>query len=87
MHYVSTCPVSPLENSTNIEHEKLGEHIHLSPKSKRQNRAAYMKEYRKATDSPEKRAKLNENKRKHRAALHQEKKLNALLMLEVIERP
>ena len=29
-----------------------------------------MKEYRKATDSPEKRAKLNENKRKHRAALN-----------------
>jgi len=49
MHYVSTCPVSPLENSTDIEHEKLGEHIHLSPKSKRQNNAAYMREYRKAT--------------------------------------
>ena len=29
-----------------------------------------MKEYRKATDSPEKRAKLNENKRKCRAALN-----------------
>ena len=70
MHHVSTCPVSPLENSTDIEHEKSGKHIHLSPKSKRQNRAAYMKEYRKATDSPEKRAKLNENKRKHRAALN-----------------
>ena len=68
--HVSTCPVSPLENSTDIEHEKLGEYIHLSPKSKRQNRAAYMKEYRKATDSPEKRAKLNENKRKCRAALN-----------------
>ena len=27
-----------------------------------------MKEYRKATDSPEKRANLNENKRKRRAA-------------------
>ena len=54
MHYVSTCPVS-----TDIEHEKSGKHIHLSPKSKRQNRAAYMKEYRKATDSPEKRAICN----------------------------
>ena len=86
MHYVSTCPVSPLENSTDIEHEKLGEHIHLSPK--RQNRAAYMKEYRKATDSPEKRAKLDESKRKRRAALNTpEKKLNAMLMLEVVERP
>ena len=84
MHYVSTCPVS-----TDIEHEKSGKHIHLSPKSKRQNRAAYMKEYRKATDSSEKRTKLNENKRKRRAALkiHQKKKLNAMLMLEVIERP
>ena len=70
MHCVSTFPVSPLENSTDIEHEKSGKHIHLSPKSKRQNRAAYMKEYRKATDSPEKRAKLNENKRKCRAALN-----------------
>ena len=36
MHYVSTCPVSPLENSTDIEHEKSGEHIHLSPKNKQQ---------------------------------------------------
>lgn len=54
MHYVSTCPVS-----TDIEHEKSGKHIHLSPKSKRQNRAAYMNEYRKATDSPEKRATCN----------------------------
>jgi len=88
MHYVSTCPVSPLENSTDIEHETSGEHIHLSPKSKRQNNAAYMKEYRKATDSPEKRAKLNENKRKCRAALNTpEKKLNTMLMLEVVERP
>ena len=62
MHYVSRCPVSPLGNSTDIEQEKSGEHINLSPKSKRQNRAAYMKEYRKATDSPEKREKLNERK-------------------------
>lgn len=89
MHYVSTCPVSPLENSTDIEHEKSGEHIHLSPKSKRQNNAAYMKEYRKATDSPEKRAKLNENKRKRRAALNTpEKKAKRnilMLMLEVVE--
>ena len=38
MRYVSTCPVSP----TDVEHEKLGEHIHLSPKSKRQNNAAYI---------------------------------------------
>ena len=88
MHYVSTCPASPLENSTDIEHEKSGEHIHLSLKSKRKNNAAYMKEYRKATDSPEKRAKLSENKRKPRAALNTpEKKLNAMLMLEVVERP
>lgn len=70
MHYVSTCPVSPLENSTDIEHGKLGKHVLLSPESKRQNRAADMKEYRKATDSPEKRAKLNENKRKCRTALN-----------------
>ena len=70
MHFVSTCPVSPLENSAEIERKKSGEHIHLSPKSKRQNRAAHMKEYRKATDSLEKRAKLNENKRKCRAALN-----------------
>ena len=62
--------LQPLENSTDREHEKSGEHIHLSPNSKRQNRAAYMKEYRKATDSPEKRAKLNENKRNRRAALN-----------------
>ena len=60
MHYVSTCPVSPLENSTDIEQEKSGE----------QNRAEYMKKYRKGTDSPEKRAKENENKRKRRAALN-----------------
>lgn len=47
-----------------------------------------MKEYRKATDSPEKRAKLNENKRKRTAALNTpEKKLNPMLMLEVAERP
>jgi len=47
-----------------------------------------MKEYRKATDSPENRAKLSENKRKPRAALNTpEKKLNAMLMLEVVERP
>ena len=60
MHYVSTCPVSPLENSTDIEQEKSGE----------QNRAEYMKKYRKGTDSPEKRAKENGNKRKRRAALN-----------------
>ena len=60
MHYVSTCPVSPFENSTDIEQEKSGE----------QNRAEYMKKYRKGTDSPEKRAKENENKRKRRAALN-----------------
>ena len=60
MHYVSTCPVLPLENSTDIEQEKSGE----------QNRAEYMKKYRKGTDSPEKRVKENENKRKRRAALN-----------------
>lgn len=88
MYCVSTCPVSPLENSTNIGHEKSDKDIHLSPKNKRQNRGAYMKEYRKATDSPEKRAKLNENKRKRTAALNTpEKKLNPMLMLEVAERP
>ena len=75
MHFVSTCPVSPLENSADIERKKSGEHIHLSPKSKRKNRAAHMKEYRKATDSLEKRAKLNENKRKCRAALNTPEKI------------
>ena len=34
MHYVPTCPVSPLENSTDIEHEKSGEHIHYRQKAK-----------------------------------------------------
>ena len=47
--YRSTCPVSSLQNSTDIEHEKSGGHIQLLPKSKRQNRVAYMKEYRKAS--------------------------------------
>ena len=45
-----------------------------------------MKKYRKGTDSPEKTAKENENKRERRAALNTpEKKLNAMLMINIVE--
>lgn len=46
-----------------------------------------MKEYRKVIDFFEKRVKFNENKRKRIVVLNiLEKKLNVMLMLEVVER-
>lgn len=46
-----------------------------------------MKEYRKVIDFFEKRVKFNENKRKCIVVLNiLEKKLNVMLMLEVVER-